>query len=69
MRELFSTTVLIFLFGCHYPESRIISDNITENKDSLPQKELAELFISGPDAAFVNVSPHYSNIIFEKRKL
>ena len=68
MRDLFSTIVLIFLFGCHYPESRIISDNITENKDSLPQKELAELFIPGQDTAFVDVPSHYSNIIFEKKE-
>ena len=68
MRKLFSTIVLIFLFGCHYPESRIVSDNITENKDSLPQKESAELFISGKNVASVSVSPHYSNIIFEKKE-
>jgi hypothetical protein len=35
--------VLIFLLGCHYPESSIISDNIAEQKDSLPQKGAAEL--------------------------
>src|SRR6476659_7042232 len=68
MRELFSITVLIFLFGCRYPESRIISDNIAENKDSLAQKKLAQLFISDKNAPPVNVSPTYSNIIFEKKE-
>jgi len=69
MREIFSTTVLIFLFGCHYPESRIISPSVTEKKDSLPQKELAELLIPDQDSRVVNVSPpHYSNIIFDKKE-
>src|SRR6188768_4061609 len=69
MREIFSTTVLIFLFGCHYPESRIISQNITEQKDSIPQRELAELLIPDQDSSLANVSPaRYSNIIFDKKE-
>ncbi len=69
MRELFSITTLIFLLGCHYPESRIISDNITEKRDSLPKKELSELIISDKETAPVNIPPHpYSNIIFDKKE-
>jgi DNA-binding beta-propeller fold protein YncE len=68
MRELFSTIALIFLFGCRYPESRILSDNVTEKKDSLPKRELAELLIPEKDTAFVSVSRPYSNIIFQKKE-
>jgi len=69
MRRLFSLIAPIFLFGCHYPESSIISDHITGQKDSLPQKELAELVISDKDTVLVNISPHpYSNIIFDKKE-
>jgi DNA-binding beta-propeller fold protein YncE len=69
MRELFSIIVLIFLFGCHYPESRIISASIPEKKDSLPKKELAELFISERDTSLANVSsPQYSNLVFDKKE-
>jgi len=69
MRALFSTTILIFLFGCHYPESRIISENIAEKKDSIPQRELAALTISDQDTPLAHVSsPYYSNIIFDKKE-
>ena len=54
--------------ACHYPESSIVSHNITEAKDPVPQKELPALFISGKETAFVNVPPHYSNITFEKKE-
>jgi DNA-binding beta-propeller fold protein YncE len=67
MRNLISTTVLIFLFGCYYPGSRIISDNITEKKDPLPTRELAELFIPDKNALIAD-APHYSNIIFVKKE-
>src|SRR5689334_17928067 len=67
MHKLFSNIILIFLFGCHYPESRIISDNSIEKKDSLPSKELAELFVSDNEIP-PDPQPHYSNIIFAKRE-
>lgn len=68
MRELFSTTILIFLFLCPDPESRVGSGNLTETKDSLPQTRLEEVFISRTDTTFLNTSPRYSNIIFEKKE-
>ena len=69
MQKLFSIILLIFLFGCRYPESRIISDTIAEQKDSLPLQELAEVVISDGDASLFNISSHhYSNIIFDKKE-
>src|SRR4030095_3131178 len=76
MRELFLINIIIFLLGCHYPESRIIAehltektDDATEKKDSFPQKELAHLVISGNATASVDVARPYSNIIFEKKEV
>ena len=76
MRELFLINIIIFLFGCHYPESRIIAENLTEKtedgtekKDSFPKNELAQLVISGNPTTSVDVARPYSNIIFEKKEV
>src|SRR4030095_12110590 len=52
-----------------YPESKIVSDNVIEKKDSLPHEELAGLLITEKDTHFVNASQSYSNIIFEKKEM
>ena len=69
MQPLFSIFVLIFLYGCQFTGSKSIAENGEKKEsDSLPQKLIAEVFITKNNPSFDDTIPSYSNLVFEKKE-
>lgn len=71
MHTRFAIFFLIFLYGCHSPGNKTISENTkNKNEDFLSQKLIAEVLTTGNDLLFDDTTtPVYSNLVFEKKEV
>jgi DNA-binding beta-propeller fold protein YncE len=69
MQPLFSIFVFIFLYGCQFTgRNTIVENNKKKKDDSLSEKLMAEVVITKNDPAFIDTTPSYSNLVFEKKE-